>query len=668
MTTHAIEKARRSSENVIMHRAGDAADLAAFQDLRRERRSRLAEDLASRQTKTRYFPVLSVLAPVMTQFEGEITYPGDPMALYAALSVAVHRAVDDAGPLEEAKHYNDLAPEWTAFPSKEYRATASAGGFRPYTTNPNTDETVFDPRVWDESARMRWIRLLREVRPRVVLISSVSPAHRYALEIAALAKSEVPSAYVVLGGRHADETITATPDGGRAVIKPSGTVAVIQEGKAPRVVDAIVSGEAYYAVDVLMRALALATDLQHRWVDRENVFLCLQGILAEESVGPGKSLIALATSQAGDTFHGIALQGPTLDLAAVPSPYEAFAIRSHFPIFTDPATDAVLRTAHFMVSNACPYRCNFCSESVQIGNGLRRFRDDAVGKAIERVCEYVSYHARALFFDDSVFWSGRYRDISDFCRELSWIRSAAPDSLDSCLRRFLTSDGDLERLRNLQWGAQLTVDTLVALHSKEESGKILQQMRDAGCSYIYIGIESMSTQVMNNIHKNLRRDESRPWGQKVREAAALVKSHGFQLGTSVLFGLDGETRSSIDETIREVGRLIDDKLIDLASPNILTYHPATPITRQHGMHDRLDYHSPRIDNRKPYIYFEEAFPGVVSVILSEDDIWHIHNETQRQWGGARNDTSPDLSQVSLGEVEEMCGEFSEARHVDVGMR
>jgi radical SAM superfamily enzyme YgiQ (UPF0313 family) len=627
----------------VMHRAGDVADLEAFQELRRTRRAELADDIQSQRTASRYFPVLSVLAPVMTQSEGEITYPGDPMALYAALSVAAHRAVHDAGPLEKAQHYTDLAPQWTDFPSKEYRATVSSDGFRPYGTNPNTDQTVFDPRVWDESARMKWIRLLREVRPRVVLISSVSPAHRYALEIASLVKTEVPNAYVVLGGRHVDETLSVTPDGGRLVLRPSGTVAVIQDGKAPRVIDALISGEAYYGVDALMRALALAMDLRQRWVQRERVLPCLQGILAEEGVGPGKSVIVLATQDgAEETFCGVALNGPALDLAKLPAPYEAFAIRSHFPIFTDPVSGAVLRTAHFMVSNACPYRCNFCSESVQIGHGLRRFRDDAVGRAVERVCEYVSYDAKSLFFDDSVFWSGRYRDIEDFCEELARIRALEPEDLDPCLRRFITDEGDVKRLRELQWGAQLTVDTLVALHTPEESSRILEKMKAAGCTYIYIGIESMSTQVMNNIHKNLRRDERKPWREKVRQAAALVKSHKIQLGTSVLFGLDGETRSSIDETIHEVGRLIDDKLVDLASPNILTYHPATPITRQHDMHEKLDYHSPRIDNREPYIYFEEAFPGVVSIILSEDDIWHIHNETQRRWGGARNDTSPDV--------------------------
>ncbi|MGW2182456.1 B12-binding domain-containing radical SAM protein [Streptomyces sp. NPDC001732] len=641
MTTHVIEEAGTGSERTVMHRAGDSADFESFLERCRRRRARLADDLGTAPARTRYFPVLAVLAPVMTQAEGEITYPGDPMALYAALSVAVHRAVHDAGPLEEATHYNDLAPEWTAFPSKEYRASVGHDGLRPYGTAPNTDQTVFDPRVWDEAARGTWIRLLREVRPGVVLISAVSPAHRYALEIAALVRSEVPDAYVVLGGRHADETVTAAPGGKRLLVRPSGTPAVIREGKVPPVIDAVVAGEAYHAVDVLMRALALAMDLEHRRVDPAQVLPCLQGLLHQEGVGPGTSLVLLSSRDPGEPFHAVPLNGPALDLASLPAPYEAFAIRSHFPVFKDPDSGAALRTAHFMVSNACPYRCNFCSESARVGHGLRRFRDDAIGRAIERMCEYVGYGAKAVFFDDSVFWSGRYKDITEFCRELSRIRATDLASHDPRLRTHLTDEDDVERLRRLRWGAQLTVDTLVALHSGRESDEILRQMRDAGCSYVYIGIESMSSQVMDGIHKNLRREESRPWGSKVREAAALVKKHGLQLGTSVLFGLDGETRSSIDETIREVGRLIDDGLIDLASPNILTYHPATPVTRQHGMHERLDYHSPRIDNREPYIYFEEAFPGVVSVLLTEDDIWHIHEETRVQWGGARNDTPVD---------------------------
>ena len=41
----------------------------------------------------RSFPVLSILAPVMSTNEGKIEFPGDPMCLYSALSYAVDQAV-----------------------------------------------------------------------------------------------------------------------------------------------------------------------------------------------------------------------------------------------------------------------------------------------------------------------------------------------------------------------------------------------------------------------------------------------------------------------------------------------------------------------------------------------------------------------------------------------
>ncbi|WP_156892875.1 B12-binding domain-containing radical SAM protein [Actinokineospora enzanensis] len=614
-----------------VHRVPRGPARPEFRERLSRRRGRLADDLAAGRAGTRYFPLLSVLAPVMTQAEGEITYPGDPMCLYAALSVAVHRAVRDAGPIAGAKHYNDFAPEWTHRPSRDYRLAVDDDGYRPYGTQPNTDQTVFDPRVWDEKARTRWIRLLREVRPRVVLISAVSPAHRYALEIAGLVKVEVPDSFVVLGGRHVDETIRLDPDG-TVRGDPSSPVAVIAEGKVPRVIDALVSGEAYHSLDLLLRALALAVDLDTGWVRRAQVADCLAGLLREEGEAPGRSLIALLDRS---EVHAYPQEGPALDLESLPSPYAAFAIRSRFPIFDDPVTGETRRTAHIMVSNACPYHCNFCSESAKLANGLKKFRNVAVGVAL--VCEYVGYGAEALFFDDSVFWSGNYRDIEAFCTVLADLREGTDH--DGLLGRLLPDEQDHARLRDLTWGAQFTVDGLVALHKTEESARILRLMRAAGCTYVYIGIESLSAQVMDGIHKNLRRTGNQSWDDKARRATALVKSCGLRVGTSVLFGLNGETRASIDETIEGVGRLIDDNLVDLASPNILTYHPATPITRLHGMRGKLDYHSPRVDNRKPYIYFEEAFPGVVSRVLDEDDLWHIHRETERRWGGARNDSA-----------------------------
>ncbi|MFG1952017.1 radical SAM protein [Micromonospora sp. NPDC048830] len=182
---------------------------------------------------------------------------------------------------------------------------------------------------------------------------------------------------------------------------------------------------------------------------------------------------------------------------------------------------------------------------------------------------------------------------------------------------------------------------MTTLHKESDVREILTLMREAGCTYVYMGIESLSAQVVDNVHKNVRRVEGFPWENKVRTALERIRDAGIPVGSSVLFGLHGEDQASIAETIEGVGRLIDDGLLVLASPNILTYHPATAITRMHGVADQLDYHSPKVENRPPYTFFEEAFPGVVSRQLDEADIWHIHQMTEKRWGSQRNSAAAD---------------------------
>jgi radical SAM superfamily enzyme YgiQ (UPF0313 family) len=163
---------------------------------------------------------------------------------------------------------------------------------------------------------------------------------------------------------------------------------------------------------------------------------------------------------------------------------------------------------------------------------------------------------------------------------------------------------------------------------------ILEAMRQAGCTYLYIGIESMSEAVIKNVHKNISR--KRPWDERVRVALGLSRQAGIRVGSSILFGLEGETQETIEETIEKVEELLAEDLIAIASPNILTYHPSTEITRLHRKDKELDYHSPKLSNRPPYTYFEEAFPAVVSKNLSEEQIWHIHEQTRARWGVKRN--------------------------------
>jgi radical SAM superfamily enzyme YgiQ (UPF0313 family) len=330
-------------------------------------------------------------------------------------------------------------------------------------------------------------------------------------------------------------------------------------------------------------------------------------------------------------IHVWTVSGRKINLHELPSPYRAFAIRARFPIFE--RDGHILRTAHFMVTNACPYHCFFCSEGATVVGAFLSFGGEGIRNAIERMVEYVEYGAEAIFFDDSVFWGGNVGIIVNFCREWAKVRAIAENAGTQEIVLFGRTV-EREKIVNLQWGAQFTIDILASRHNPDEAGFVLETMQAAGCTYIYIGIESMSEKVIANVHKNVNKNE--PWDVRVRRALGLARQAGIRVGSSVLFGLEGETPETISETITKVEELLAEDLLHIASPNILTYHPNTEITRLHQMEEKLDYHSANLDNRPPYSYFEEAFPSVVSKCLDEETIWNIHLQTRQYWGGKRN--------------------------------
>jgi len=592
--------------------------------------------LTSEENKwlARSYPILAILAPVMSTHEEKIEFPGDPMCLYGALSVAVDQAVQArAKGLVEDAPYNDLCPRWGEFPSLQYRRTVGANGIRHYDAKLlNTDQTVFDPRVWNAEMKDYFINsVLMKIKPRVVLIGAVSPAHRYALDIAREVRRHLPDCIIVLGGRHTDETIHYDAQTQQIKFEPTSSFRKMDEGAIERVIDFAVAGQGYYALDLLMKAISLAMDVETQAVEVGDVIRVLADFAPALGRPPGYALIVAMDK---NQIHAWALSGEKINLHELPSPYRAFAVRARFPIFH--TNGQVSRTAHFMVTNSCPYHCFFCSESSAVVGMFISFGgagNAGIHRAVERMVEYVEYGAEAIFFDDSIFWGGNVGAIVNFCREWIKIRKIAEEAQTSHIVAFGRTIAR-EKILDLVWGAQFTVDILASRNNPEEASFILDLMNAAGCSYIYIGIESMAEDVIVNIHKNLHKKDH--WDERVRKALGLARQAGIRVGSSVLFGLEGETLDTIAETISKVEELLAEDLLFIASPNILTYHPNTEITRLHQMEDKLDYHSINLDNRPPYSYFEEAFPAVVSKYLTEEKIWNIHAQTQERWGKKRN--------------------------------
>ena len=579
----------------------------------------------------RSYPVLAILAPVMSTHEEKIEFPGDPMCLYGALSVAVDQAVQArAIGLVEGAPYNDLCPRWGEYPSLQYRQSVGENGIRKYDERLfNTDQTVFDPRVWNEEIKDYFINsVLLKLKPLVVLISAVSPAHRYALDIARTIRLVLPDCIIVLGGRHTDETIHYDAQIQQIKFESTSTFRKIYEGEIEEIVDFAIAGQGYYTLDMLMKAISLAMDVETKSVQVSDIIDVMSGFASWLGQPSGYALILAMDKKRIYTW---VVTGPKINLYKLPPPYRAFAIRARFPIFQ--SDGQVSRTAHFMVTNACPYHCSFCSEGSLVVGVFISFGGEGIQTAVERMVEYVEYGAEAIFFDDLVFWGGNVGDIVNFCRAWNKIRKMADEAKTQHIVLFGRTVAR-EKIINLMWGAQFTVDILASRSKPEEAKFVLDIMQTAGCSYIYIGIESMAEDVIVNVHKNMNKKE--PWDTRVRRALGLARQAGIRVGSSVLFGLEGETLETISETISKVEELLAEDLLLIASPNILTYHPNTEITRLHQMEERLDYHSANIDNGPPYSYFEEAFPAVVSKHLTEEIIWDIHKRTQESWGKKRN--------------------------------
>lgn len=561
------------------------------------------------------FPVLAALVPVATNRGGEVAYPGDPMCLYSALISTIERSVHrrETG-LAPQPHVDDVYPDWGRYPDIHYRRARSGPRSGHVADNPTTDGKVFDSRIWDAAAREAFTDELRALRPKVLLLSAVSAAHRYALEMAEIAKQVVPGCLVVLGGRHADETVRAEPGSGQVRLSWSSTVEVQRDGRSAQVVDFVVAGDGAPLLDLLLQAVSLVSEPGFTSTDVDTVMDALPTLARTRTDLAGIGIIV------GFGTQDVVMQpvrGRALSRSELPSPYQAFSIRARFGVFERAGSSPHgSRTAHMMTLDVCPFRCTFCSESSAMKGQPTRFAITESQEVARQVRQLVDWGAEAVFFDDPVFWGGNWIAITEFCQELIALAE------------------DHQALRSLEWGAQLTVDVVLNKARWAEVSAGLDLMREAGCSYIYIGIESMAEPVMRHVKKNLLRRNPEPWVGKVRAALEKIRAHGIRVGSSVLFGLDGETRETITETIEQIGALIDDGLLIMASPNILTYHPGTGVTQEHGQ-DKLDYHS-RKENTPPYTFFEEAYPEVVSKLLTEDTIWYIHEAAQKRWGSVRN--------------------------------
>lgn len=165
-------------------------------------------------------------------------------------------------------------------------------------------------------------------------------------------------------------------------------------------------------------------------------------------------------------------------------------------------------------SKGCPGRCAFCS-NVNFHKSTHRKRPNEY--VIEEIKYLIDNHGLdGVYFSDEL-WCLKKEDALDFCRRVR--------------------DNNL----NFHWGVQLRIGMF-----DEET---YQAMYDAGCRWVFYGIESGSREMQKRIHKNINYD-------KIKPTFDMLSKMGYMTIGSFIVGFPDETESELQESvnlIKEIG-------------------------------------------------------------------------------------------------------------------
>lgn len=182
---------------------------------------------------------------------------------------------------------------------------------------------------------------------------------------------------------------------------------------------------------------------------------------------------------------------------------------------------------HMHASRGCPYRCNFCVwVQVLYENGKQRLFSPA--RIVDEMTMLVDrFGAREIYFDDDNFSANRMH-VYALCDEL------------------------IRRKVNIPWSAMADA---IALNEG-----MLEKMAEAGCIGVKFGLDSADSNVLDLVKKPLK-------VSRVDSLVAKARRLGIKTHMTVVLGLSGETRATLDRTFNFACDLdIDSIQFSLATP------------------------------------------------------------------------------------------------------
>ncbi len=186
-------------------------------------------------------------------------------------------------------------------------------------------------------------------------------------------------------------------------------------------------------------------------------------------------------------------------------------------------------------SKGCPGRCTFCSNMIFHKSTHRKRPNEYVIEEIKYLID--NFELDGVYFSDEL-WCLNKADMVDFCQRVH--------------------DNNL----NFHWGVQVRIGTF-----DENDFKI---MYDAGCRWIFFGIETGSKEIMHKIHKNIDFNKIKPTFDALRRI-------GITSIASFIIGYPDETVEQLKDTVH---------LIKTIGANLIPVYHLTPLPGT-AMYDKL---------------------------------------------------------------------------------
>jgi anaerobic magnesium-protoporphyrin IX monomethyl ester cyclase len=218
-------------------------------------------------------------------------------------------------------------------------------------------------------------------------------------------------------------------------------------------------------------------------------------------------------------------------------------------------------------TRGCPGLCTFCSSPTFYG---RKIRARSARSVLAEIREVVKQGYKEIFFRDEIFTAFRDR-VMEICDtiikekiDITWICSARINSLDK---------------------------------------DMLLKMKEAGCHMIRLGVETGVQELLNNIKKGIKVEQTEQvlkWAHEI----------GMDTHAHMMIGIPGETKDTIKQTIKFILKI---------DPTIVTFGILTPYPGTALFLDLRAHHSEfgdgtcmDISNLHTHTFYNEYFTKLTS--------------------------------------------------------